>query len=140
MTLTRAAVRAGTTGQFFSQAIPSLSRSRPLFQRIATRYRLVLWKKFLTGSPEVLSLAPNLPRPCGYRLFRLVQFFYRAGAAASAVPAANARPSEAASSAAIRFIAHQGSRGRVVASTRIRDRVDPSLLREFERLVESPST
>ena len=34
----------------------SLSRSRPLFQLIATRYSLVLRLKFVTGFPQVLSL------------------------------------------------------------------------------------
>jgi hypothetical protein len=41
--------------------------------------------KFVTGSPEVLSLASSFPRPCGYLLFRFVQFLYKTGIRAPAV-------------------------------------------------------
>ena len=70
------------------------------------RYSLVLRLKFVTGSPEVLSLAPSLPRPCGYLLFKFVQFLYKGGTAASAVPAANATAIETTRRMAIRFIGY----------------------------------
>jgi hypothetical protein len=45
----------------------------------------------LTGPPLVLSRAPTLPTPCGYRLLTTLQFFHRAGmrtlvASANGVP------------------------------------------------------
>src|SRR5262249_2047734 len=47
---------------------------------ITRLYSGVLRKKFVTGLPNVRSLAPILPTPCGYLLFRFVQFLNRTGA------------------------------------------------------------
>jgi hypothetical protein len=63
----------------YSQAIPSLSRSRARLYDIASRYSRLLRVNVVTGVPEVWSRAPSLPTPCGYRLCRLVQFLYRRG-------------------------------------------------------------
>jgi hypothetical protein len=35
--------------------------------------------QFVTGTPDVLSLAPNLPTPCGYTLFSALHLEYLRG-------------------------------------------------------------
>jgi hypothetical protein len=69
----------------------SLSRSSPLLKLIANRSRRVLWKKFVTGSPVVMSCAPNLPSPWWERAFTAAQFLHCAGIRASATPVTVAR-------------------------------------------------
>lgn len=46
---------------------------------IASLYCFVLRLKFVTGSPDVLSLAFALPRPWGYFRFSAAQFLWRDG-------------------------------------------------------------
>jgi hypothetical protein len=40
---------------------------------------MLLRLKFVTGTPDVLSLAPHLPTPCRYTLFRDLHFGYFRG-------------------------------------------------------------
>ena len=62
----------------FSQATPSLSRSRFEF----AEYKAALTVNPVTGFvlPLTLSLAPGFATPCGYALFRAAQFLYEVAA------------------------------------------------------------